>query len=129
MSQVFKQRVAALALLLMATVGVTANDQPYIEFGTDHAAGRAVWMENCEGCHGYGIAGAPVPMRTKEWSDRLKKPIEILYDNAINGFFGPKDTQMPAKGGNDSLTDEQVISAVQYMTKLANYYLTKGDKQ
>ena len=30
--------------------------------GTQLAQGRAVWLADCEGCHGYGVAGAPIPM-------------------------------------------------------------------
>ena len=28
--------------------------------------GREIWLNNCETCHGYGIADAPIPMNPEE---------------------------------------------------------------
>jgi cytochrome c5 len=77
--------------------------------------GRLVWLGTCESCHAYGIAGAPNPSKPDDWAERLLKARSALYQNAISGFFGPGDTYMPPKGGNEQLTDEQVKSAVDYM--------------
>lgn len=89
--------------------------------------GRAIWLQNCEGCHGYGIADAPVPMRPEEWRFRLAKGKEVLYQHAINGYIGPDYSMMPARGGNENLNDEQVKQAVDYMLFLAGYYINKHD--
>jgi len=106
-----------------ATV-LAAGPADYREFPQPGLAqGRTLWLENCEGCHGYGIGGAPIPMRPRDWEARLKQPRETLYVHAINGFFGPDDSMMPARGGNDELTDEQVMAAVNYMVELAGFYL------
>ena len=86
--------------------------------------GRSLWIDTCEGCHGYGIAGAPIPMEAADWAPRLNKPVSELYDHAINGFFGPDDTMMPARGGNDALSDSEVKAAVDYMLELARQYQT-----
>ena len=85
--------------------------------------GRQVWLASCEGCHGYGIAGAPVPMAPAEWVPRLEKGKSVLYEHAINGYFGVDDTMMPARGGNPDLSDDEVRSAVDYMTALAAHYI------
>ncbi len=85
--------------------------------------GRQIWLANCEGCHGYGIAGAPVPMAPAEWAPRLGKGKSVLYEHAINGYFGVDDTMMPARGGNPDLSDDEVRSAVDYMTALAAHYI------
>ena len=54
----------------------------------------------------------------------------VLYSHAIEGFFGPDDTMMPARGGNPDLTDEEVKLAVDYMLALATYYLEQtGDSK
>ena len=47
----------------------------------------------------------------------------VLYDHAINGFFGPDYTMMPERGGNPDLSDEQVRLAVDYMVALAKHYI------
>jgi cytochrome c5 len=119
-------RVAACALsgLLLAAGATGADLDVYLEFeGVRLDQGRSLWLANCEGCHGYGIAGAPVPMKPADWRARLAKGKAVLYEHAINGFFGPDDTMMPERGGNPELTDQQVKAAVDYMTALANHYI------
>ncbi|MFK7893233.1 MAG: cytochrome c5 family protein [Granulosicoccus sp.] len=81
--------------------------------------GRLVWLGTCESCHAYGIAGAPNPMKANDWSERVSKPRPLLYDHAIAGFFGPGDTYMPPRGGNDELSDDEVKAAVDYMIEFA----------
>ena len=113
-----------LSGLLAASHAARADTEDYIVLPGEHLQqGRSVWMDNCEGCHGYGIAGAPIPMKPRDWKARLAKTRAILYDHAINGFYGPDDTLMPERGGNPQLTDEQVRAAVDYMTALASYYI------
>ena len=85
----------------------------------DSAAGKAIWENNCEGCHGIGVAGAPVATSTDAWSPRIAQGTDTLYRNAIEGFYGPRGTMMPPRGGNDALTDQQVRDAVDYMIYLA----------
>ena len=119
-------RVAACTLSgLLVTASTTAADlATYPKFEGAHLdQGRSLWLENCEGCHGYGIAGAPVPMKPADWRPRLAKGKAVLYAHAINGFFGPEDTMMPERGGNPELSDTQVKAAVDYMTALATHYI------
>ena len=90
--------------------------------------GRILWLENCEGCHGYGVADAPVPMQSDDWKHRVTKGRNLLYQHAIEGYIGKDYSMMPARGGNDQLNDEQVKAAVDYMLFLANFYIKKkGD--
>ena len=53
------------------------------------------------------------------WKPRLAKGKEALYRSALTGLTGPKGTQMPPRGGNAKLTDEQVKAAVDYMMAIA----------
>jgi cytochrome c5 len=46
---------------------------------------------------------------------RLAMGKEALYKSALGGLTGPKGTQMPPRGGNDKLTDDEVKAAVDYM--------------
>ena len=119
-----KRRVSIPFLLLSATMATAAEVDRYVEFDTaELGQGRQVWLQSCETCHGYGVAGAPVPMRPGDWAARVDKPRELLYEHAIEGFFGPGHTLMPARGGNDALSDEEVMRAVDYMVELAKHYL------
>ena len=117
-------RPAVLLGLLAACSAAGADPGAYPELdGPGLSEGRSVWMANCEGCHGYGFGGAPVPMRPRDWEARLARGKALLYEHAINGFFGPDDTLMPERGGNPQLSDAQVRAAVDYMTALATYYI------
>lgn len=80
--------------------------------------GAAIWSENCEGCHGIGIAGAPVAGNAAAWMPRINKGKDVLYQHALEGFYGPKGTMMPPRGGNDALSDEEVKAAVDHMIGL-----------
>jgi len=87
--------------------------------------GRDIWLDTCENCHGYGTADAPIPMRPDDWRARVTKDRSELYTHAIEGFIGPDYSMMPARGGNDALSDSEVEAAVDYMLFLANYYIEK----
>jgi len=77
--------------------------------------GRAIWLGTCEACHANDVAGAPLVTNKAAWAPRLAKGKEALYKSALGGLTGPKGTQMPPRGGNDKLTDDQVRMAVDYM--------------
>lgn len=77
--------------------------------------GRAVWGGTCQGCHGIGAAGSPKITNRLKWASRIAKGMDALTEHAIQGFFGPTGTQMPPKGGNPKLTDDQVRAAVRFM--------------
>ena len=116
--------LAAIAGSCITLTAGAADSDAYVQLPgkrLDH--GRTVWLANCEGCHGYGFAGAPVPMQPSDWLSRIEKGRPVLYEHAINGFFGADDTMMPERGGNPELTDEEVMSAVDYMAALAEYYI------
>lgn len=84
------------------------------------ANGRAVFGDTCQNCHGGNRAtGAPKVTSTKAWSPRLDQGMPVLIDHALNGFVGPKYTQMPARGANPNLTDAEVAAAVTFMVWLS----------
>lgn len=77
-------------------------------------AGRPVWEANCQVCHGTGLAGAPIIGDKEAWSKRLPRGKDAFYEHALNGWG-----DMPARGGNPDLTDEQVTQAVDFMVAQA----------
>ncbi|MDW7746597.1 c-type cytochrome [Halomonas sp.] len=74
--------------------------------------GEAIYNQICMACHETGAAGAPVRGNAEQWSARLEQGIETLYDHSINGF-----NAMPAKGGNPSLSDDEVKAATDYLVQ------------
>lgn len=122
-------RSLLLVMLLFSAQVVWADPERYQVFEEKHLSfGRTVWLQNCEACHGWGVADAPIPMEPEQWRARLEQPRETLYQHALEGFFGPDDSMMPARGGNMELTDEQVKAAVDYMMKLARHHIILSSK-
>ena len=74
------------------------------------SAGERVFNQTCKVCHAQGINGAPIVGNKKMWAGRVEQGIPVLARHAINGFG-----LMPARGGNESLTEEQITQAVSYM--------------
>jgi len=75
--------------------------------------GLAIWEGTCKVCHGVGLAGAPIAGNQKAWAKRLARGKESMYGHALKGWG-----DMPARGGNTDLTDEEVKLAVDYMVSL-----------
>ncbi|MBX2837252.1 MAG: c-type cytochrome [Gammaproteobacteria bacterium] len=125
----FIRKLLAVGFLGLTVSGPSsAKEEQFVTLGVQFEAGRQIWLGTCASCHGYGIAGAPIPMQPKAWADRVSKPSAELYDHAINGFFGPGDTYMPPRGGNENLSDNEIQQAVDYMVALAIFYIQKEEK-
>jgi cytochrome c5 len=72
--------------------------------------GEAVYAKVCKTCHDIGLAGAPRKGDKAAWAPRIATGKEALYHTALNG-----KNAMPAKGGNGSLSDDEVKSAVDFL--------------
>ena len=79
-------------------------------------AGMDVWKGTCTDCHGPGFEDAPT-LDSRTWQDRLKRAgtLEAFHQRAINGFISSAGNEMPPRGANEELSDEQVAQAVDYM--------------
>ncbi len=77
--------------------------------------GSEVYAGTCMGCHGLGIADSPKVTDLDAWAPRIAQGKDVLYQHALEGFFGAESAMMPARGGNESLTDEQVKAGVDFM--------------
>ena len=74
------------------------------------ADGKKVYEATCQACHGGAVPGIPHVGKKEDWAPRIKQGKDILHKHAIEGF-----NAMPAKGGNGSLSDDEVKAAVDYM--------------
>ncbi|MDO4226544.1 cytochrome c5 family protein [Neisseria sp.] len=84
---------------------------------TASADGKKIFDTACAACHGAtsAIPNSPKITKNDEWAPRIKQGKETLFKHALEGFTGPSGSMMPAKGGNASLTDDEVKAAVTYM--------------
>ena len=80
------------------------------EGGAGAIDGGQVYNSLCMTCHDAGVAGAPIKGSEDMAQRASEKGLDTLVSNAINGI-----NVMPPKGGNLSLSDEEVRAAVEFM--------------
>lgn len=85
----------------------------------DAALGKSIYGKTCALCHAAGVAGAPKPGDKADWGPRIAQGKETMYKHAIEGFTGAKG-MMPARGGNSTMSDDDVKAAVDYMVGLSS---------
>jgi cytochrome c5 len=76
--------------------------------------GKKVYGGTCIACHAAGVAGAPKLGDKAAWAPRIAQGMDTLYTHSIKGFQG-KAGLMPPKGGNMTLSDDDMKAAVDYM--------------
>ena len=116
--------LASLSLVILAACGqkdtpapaAASAEAPAVAAApeAENTVGKSVYGKTCAMCHAAGIAGAPKPGTKDDWAPRIAQGDEVLYKHALEGFNGAKGS-MPARGGNASLKDDEVKSAVDYM--------------
>ncbi len=79
------------------------------------SAGEQVFSKTCKVCHAQGLNGAPILGNKKMWGPRVSQGVDVLVQHATNGF-----RLMPAKGGNEALTEEDIKAAVNFMVSQVN---------
>src|SRR5215471_5992989 len=73
-------------------------------------SGKEVVEASCAKCHATGANGAPKIGDRKAWSARASQGLSSLTDHALKGL-----REMPAHGGNLTLSDFEIKRAVTYM--------------
>ena len=101
----------------LAPDSVAARIQPVarLEFGAPTAAagarsGEAIVKTTCGACHQAGVAGAPKIGDAQAWAPRLKDGLKGMLAIALKGKGA-----MPPRGGDASLTDDEVARAIVFM--------------
>lgn len=77
--------------------------------------GQAAYDKACAGCHDEGIGEAPAVGDRQAWAGRSSLWVAVLAEHARQGYL-----QMPAKGGDPGLSDEEVAAAAEYMMTLTH---------
>ncbi|MDE1886534.1 MAG: cytochrome c5 family protein [Gammaproteobacteria bacterium] len=108
------QRLAPIGDVQIAgsanTQAASPTPAPAVGAAVVSESGKQIWEGTCSACHATGALGAPKIGNQADWAPHLAKGLKVLEQHALHGFL-----QMPAKGGNPSLTDAQVIKALEYM--------------
>ena len=77
---------------------------------TEASSGRSIYQQACAMCHDAGIGDAPIPGVKDAWAARIATGRDALVASTLNG-----KGVMPPKGGQAHLSENDVISAVDYM--------------
>ncbi len=78
--------------------------------GGAQRSGEQVAKEVCQTCHGAGLLNSPKVGDQAAWKPRIAQGEKTLISHALNGI-----RSMPAKGGNPSLSDDEVTRATIWM--------------
>jgi cytochrome c5 len=96
---------------------VAARIQPVgrVEFGAPAAAagsrtGESIVKTTCAACHQAGVANAPKIGDAKAWAPPIQQGLKNMLAIAIKGKGA-----MPPRGGDASLTDEELTRAIVFM--------------
>lgn len=108
------ERIKAVGRINVASTETQRAPVPVAAAATVEVNGQQVYQNACVACHGPGIAGAPKVGDASQWAERIAKGLDTLYASSINGLQGSTGV-MPAKGGNQALSDAEVKAAVDYI--------------
>jgi len=97
---------------------VVVEEEVAVTTTADFTNGEAIYKKACFVCHDTGAGGAAKLDDNARWSITAAKGAEAVNKNAIEGFTGENGVMLP-KGGNASLTDDEVKDAVAYMLNKA----------
>jgi cytochrome c5 len=106
----------------LAPDAVAARLQPiaHVEFGAGGGgaaggrSGEEIVKTVCSACHQAGVAGAPKIGDKAAWAPRIKQGYKALVQSALKGKGA-----MPPKGGNASLSDDDIARAVAFLADQA----------
>lgn len=71
---------------------------------------QSVYEKHCADCHASGKQGAPKLDDKPAWQVRMKNGYGPVFESTLRGKGA-----MPPKGGNASLTEDEVLAAATYM--------------
>lgn len=74
------------------------------------AHGKEVYELACASCHDEGTDGAPAIGDREAWSDRSPLWSAVLFEHSKDGYL-----DMPARGTNQELTDQDIDAAGEYL--------------
>jgi cytochrome c5 len=105
-----EENIKPVAAVEVAAAGATSGAEK---------SGEEVVKAVCSMCHAAGLMNAPKIGDKGQWQPRIAQGYETLVKHAIEGI-----RTMPARGGNPSLTDGEVASAVANMANASGANFT-----
>ena len=122
--------ILALGLLLVACGGGEADspsggsDSPSSSAEGDAVAGEPLFQGTCSACHGPDAKGLPAlgkDLTTSEFTQNSSDQELLDFVKVGRPVGDPENTQgidMPPKGGNPALSDEDILDIIAYVRTL-----------
>jgi mono/diheme cytochrome c family protein len=119
--------MAVPALLALTAISTLADSSPTPSASAaalpgDPAKGQALYGANCASCHGASLTGGIGPaLNPIEKLPNVANPLDptfligIITQGRIHQAGDPRQTDMPAKGGNSALTEQDVKDLASYI--------------
>ncbi len=107
-----------------STSSVSPEAQKFSNLTTDAKQGRAKFSTACIACHGpegKGITGLGKDLTKSEFVKNLSTPELALFISKGRDITDPANTThiaMPPRGGNPSLTDQDLVDIAAYIHTL-----------
>ncbi|MCI0518507.1 MAG: c-type cytochrome [Woeseiaceae bacterium] len=96
-----------------AGVADSAGQSPGPAASATEISGQDAYNMVCAGCHETGKNGAPVTGNPADWEHRSHLWQAVLMEHANAGYL-----EMPARGGDEALSDWTINAATQYMLEI-----------
>jgi mono/diheme cytochrome c family protein len=119
--------LAVPALLALTAISTLADSSPSpagsaVPLPGDPTKGAALYGANCASCHGASLTGGIGPaLNPIEKLPNVANPldpaflIDIITKGRVHQPGDPRQTDMPAKGGNSALTEQDVKDLASYI--------------
>ena len=119
--------LAVPAMVALTAISTLADSSPSPSASAaalpgDPTKGAALFGANCASCHGASLTGGIGPaLNPIEKLPNVANPLDptfligIITNGRIHQPADPRQTDMPAKGGNSALTDQDVKDLAAYI--------------
>lgn len=119
--------LAVPALVGLTAISTLADSSPSpsasaVALPGDPTKGAALFGANCTSCHGASLTGGIGPaLNPIEKLPGVTNPLDpafligIITNGRVHQAGDPRQTDMPAKGGNSALTDQDVKDLAAYI--------------
>ncbi|MEA2656789.1 MAG: hypothetical protein QOI23_2154 [Chloroflexota bacterium] len=113
---------ALVALTAISTMAASSPSPSAVPLPGDPTKGAALYGANCASCHGASLTGGIGPaLNPIEKLPGVANPLDptfligIITNGRVHQAGDPRQTDMPPKGGNTALTDQDIKDIAAYI--------------
>lgn len=120
-----------LSFLMVMTLLITgcggdsdSSEEPAVESKGDAAAGEPLFQGTCSACHGPDAKGLPNLGKDLTTSEFVKEKTDdelldfVLVGRPISDPLNTQGVDMPPKGGNPALSNDDIYDIIAYLRTL-----------